>query len=163
MSKEAAGSEATGKAPAHAAAPQAEEEPSHGARVRNAIAWAVVLALLAAAIAFVVLRLLYPPRIVETGSMRPEYPVGTIVFIDEHAYDAADPQVGDVAVYDAGDREVMHRIVRVNDDGTYVFKGDNSASEDFSPVARGQIVGREAFHLSWIAPLVRQVRGLSEL
>ena len=72
--------------------------------------------------------------------MRPEYEIGSIVLVDDTAYDSADPKVGDVAVYQTGNRQVLHRIVDIDENGDYIFEGFN-----------------------WIAPLVRKIRHLSDI
>lgn len=125
--------------------------------------WIVTIIICAICAMLVFVRFRYDARYVETGSMRPEYDIGAIVLVDDKAYDDADPKVGDVAVYQSGNRQVMHRIVDIDENGDYIFEGDNNQSTDFAPVERQQIVGKAVTHFNFVAPLVRKIRHLSNI
>ena len=73
------------------------------------------------------------PVVVVSGSMEPEIPVGSLVFIDQRDQ-SVDP--GDVIAYRIGDTMIVHRVVDQNNDGTYITKGDST---------KQQIVGKEIF------------------
>ena len=48
--------------------------------------------------------------------------------------------IGNVYIYEAeSGLKIIHRIIDQNDDGTYVFKGDNNPVADYAPVNRDQI------------------------
>lgn len=136
------------------------EKKRSGGDIAGWIATIIVCAICAM---LVFVRFRYDARYVETGSMRPEYEIGSIVLVDDTAYDSADPKVGDVAVYQTGNRQVLHRIVDIDENGDYIFEGDNNQSADFAPVERQQIVGKAVTHFNWIAPLVRRIRHLSNI
>ena len=56
-------------------------------------------------------------------------------------------KVGDVVVYFAeGQRApIIHRIIKINDDGTYTIKGDNNPTPDRGTVKKAQIKGKVIF------------------
>lgn len=136
-----------------------ESRTNHGEGAK----WTVTILVCALCAALVFVRFRYDARYVETGSMRPEYQIGAIVLVDDKAYDSAEPEVGDVAVYQSGSRQVMHRIVDIDENGDYIFEGDNNQSADFAPVERQQIVGKAVTRFNFIAPLVRKIRHLSDI
>lgn len=82
------------------------------------------------------------PVVVVSGSMEPEIPVGSLVFIDQRDQ-SVDP--GDVIAYQIGDTTIVHRVVDQNDDGTYITKGDSNDTADPASVTKQQIVGKEIF------------------
>lgn len=85
------------------------------------------------------------PVVVVSGSMEPEIPVGSLVFIDQHDQ-SVDP--GDVLAYRIGDTMdtiIVHRVVDQNNDGTYITKGDSNDTADPASVTKQQIVGKEIF------------------
>lgn len=83
--------------------------------------------------------------VVISGSMEPEIPVGSLVFIDQRDQ-SVDP--GDVIAYRIGDTMdtiIVHRVVDQNNDGTYITKGDSNDTDDPASVTKQQIVGKEIF------------------
>lgn len=80
--------------------------------------------------------------VVISGSMEPEIPVGSLVFIDQRDQ-SVDP--GDVIAYRIGDTMIVHRVVDQNNDGTYITKGDSNDTADPASVTKQQIVGKEIF------------------
>lgn len=83
--------------------------------------------------------------VVVSGSMEPEIPVGSLVFIDQRDQ-SVDP--GDVIAYRIGDTMdtiIVHRVVDQNNDGTYITKGDCNDTADPASVTKQQIVGKEIF------------------
>lgn len=88
------------------------------------------------------------PVVVVSGSMEPEIPVGSLVFIDQRDQ-SVDP--GDVIAYRIGDTTdtmIVHRVVDQNNDGTYITKGDSNDTADPASVTKQQIVGKEIFCVS---------------
>ena len=101
----------------------------------------------------------FKPKYIETGSMKPTLQVGAISIIDPHTM----PAVGDIGMYQiGGGGYVIHRVSRIDDEGKYIFKGDNNSSEDFQAIPESSIVGREVFHINVVAPLVRLIRHLED-
>lgn len=123
----------------------------------------IVVMLLITLLVFLFVR--YEPRYVVSGSMEPQIHVGALTFVDAQAYaKGEDPEVGDVILYrSASGREVMHRVVRVEDEDneTKIYcQGDNNASEDFSPVLKMQIIGKTKYVINFVAPVVRRIAHL---
>ena len=101
---------------------------------------------------------------VQTGSMTPEYPKGSVIIIKET--DPAKLNPGDVITFYTTDPSlirnnvniVTHRILEsVNDgDGTYSFttKGDANTEEDFCPAESEKIIGKVIVRSSLMEKLV---------
>ena len=124
--------------------------------LKNAIGNLAFLAALATML-FIAFR--FDLRYVETGSMLPDIKIGAVCLVDPDAYENTAPQVGDVAIYSTPTRDVIHRIVRVSDEG-YIFKGDNNNSEDYSPVPAEAIGGKVVGVINIVAPLMRTIKHL---
>lgn len=102
------------------------------------------------------------PYNIETGSMRPHYPPGTLVVIKPAAADEL--RVGQVATYQisSGQPEVAtHRIVSIGTslkgERSFTFKGDANPSPDPEPVRPVQIRGSLMYavpYLGWVNNLV---------
>lgn len=81
--------------------------------------------------------------VVSTASMDGEEPdsiaPGTLVFtVKNKSYEE-----GDIITFKgAGVSSVTHRIIEVNDDGTYVTKGDANNAPDSDPVSHNDVAGR---------------------
>jgi len=110
---------------------------------------------LAAAVCFMLLNFQF--RYVLTGSMKPEMEIGALAVIDP----VAEPEIGDIAMYEIHGNEVIHRIID-EQGGQYIFKGDNNQIADFSPVEKEQIQGKVIFYTNLPAPLIRKARNLDE-
>lgn len=74
---------------------------------------------------------------VVSGSMEPNLHVGDLMLIS-----IADYKVGDIAIYLSNSKTIIHRIIAVQSDGTYIFKGDHNPGPDSAPVPRDRILGR---------------------
>ena len=109
----------------------------------------IILALLAA-VMIVPHFLGYKSMAVLTGSMEPNYPVGSLVYVKET--DPEDIQVNDVITYQlSGDTVVTHRVVAVDRDlQQFTTKGDANEAEDGAPVPYTNVVGRAEFNLPYV-------------
>ena len=108
-----------------------------------------VLAMLASAL-LIPKAMGYEEMAVLTGSMEPEYPVGSLIYVKQ-----IDPnllQVDDVITYRMGeDTVVTHRIVEMNlKEGTVITKGDANEKEDGKPVEFNQIIGKAEFKIPYL-------------
>src|SRR6185436_8586114 len=78
-------------------------------------------------------------KIVKSGSMEPAIPTGSIVVVKpEHLY-----RKGDVITFGKDtktDVPTTHRIIALNDDGTYTVKGDANEEADPNPVPRSTVI-----------------------
>ncbi len=136
-----------------------EESETGNKSGKSLFAWCgdLLFVLLIAAMIYIPFR--YNVRYIESGSMEPGIHVGAIVLIDPTAYKDADPQVGDIAMYQTSTREVIHRIIDESDDG-YIFKGDNNDSEDYAPIPAENIRGELKVTINVVAPIVKAVKHL---
>ncbi len=124
----------------------------------------ILLVLLAVAGAMVVPHFFgYKPMAVLTGSMEPNYPVGSMIYVKEA--DPATLDVGDVITYKlTGDTVVTHRIVEVHTEQQEVItKGDANESNDGSPVPYSKIVGEakgKIPYLGYISLNIKTPKGI---
>lgn len=96
---------------------------------------------------------------VKTGSMIPEYEIGTVVVAKK--VDPTELKVGDVISFYSLDQDISgevntHRIVKIEyhgDDNQPVFttKGDNNKENDKQKVWPAQIVGRVFYNLGTVS------------
>lgn len=93
---------------------------------------------------------------VSTGSMEPTVSPGDVVAFAE--YDGRSLQPGTIIQFDDPVRPgetVTHRVVGINDDGTYTTRGDANAAPDSTPVPPDAILG--------VATLVAPRAGLPQI
>lgn len=73
---------------------------------------------------------------VASGSMVPTIKVGDYILVkktDEY-------KKGDIITYTTKENNITHRIIKINDDGTIVTKGDANNTED-KAIKKSQVVG----------------------
>ena len=88
--------------------------------------------------------------VVLSGSMQPTITVGGIVYTQMQA----SYQKGDIVAFKSGDVNVTHRIVDVENDGSFVTRGDANNASDSKTVAVNDILGKELVFLSYIGRLI---------
>ena len=96
---------------------------------------------------------------VKTGSMLPEYEIGTIVITK--TVDANELQVGDVISFYSMDKDIAgevntHRIEKIEHGGDdnapyFTTKGDNNSQVDKQKVWPSQIVGKVVYNLGTVS------------
>lgn len=92
---------------------------------------------------------------VVSGSMEPEIPIGSAIYVEPEEPEAI--KEGDVIAFQSGESVVAHRVVQNRTvEGTFKTKGDANAGEDMNDVAYGALVGRVAAHY----PLLGQMLAL---
>ena len=79
------------------------------------------------------------PVVVLSGSMRPTYEVGSIIYY-KHV-DKAEIQANDIITYDMGGTLVTHRVKRI-ENGNYITQGDANNTEDGKPVEYESVQGK---------------------
>lgn len=79
------------------------------------------------------------PVVVLSGSMRPTFEVGTIIYYK--AVPQEEIQEGDIITYQMGNELVTHRVKRI-ENGDYITQGDANNVEDGKPVPYSSIQGR---------------------
>ena len=107
----------------------------------------------------------YEVLVVQSGSMEPNYHVGSLVYVKP--VDAAELEAGDVITFELGGGvRGTHRIIEVLDDnGSLSFrtKGDNNDEADANPVSPEAIVGEVQFtipHLGFLITFIQQPPGI---
>lgn len=89
--------------------------------------------------------------VVHGRSMEPTYRPGELVLIDTDV----SPDIGDIIVFHIPDGElgagglVVHRVIGLRADGTYITQGDNTQNADEFRIARSDIVGSPRFSLPY--------------
>lgn len=90
---------------------------------------------------------------VETGSMSPEIPVGSVIYVEQVAPE--DVKEGDVITFSLEEASITHRVVENNFvQGEFVTKGDANEKEDMKAVPYSALTGRVAFHFPFLGKLL---------
>lgn len=87
---------------------------------------------------------------VETGSMQPELPVNTLVFVQR--VEPSEIKKGDVITFVMNEQGTLatHRVQRVDDvSHTFITRGDANNTDD-PPVIWENVVGKVQFHIPGI-------------
>jgi signal peptidase len=97
----------------------------------------------AAAIILILFLMGTRPAVVLSGSMEPTVMTGAVAFVDVNDRNVEEGDIVQYRLSDGNGSEVkiLHRIVAVNPDGTYITKGDNNDVEDMNPIDQSQICG----------------------
>ena len=111
-------------------------------------------------IVLVIAAVLYIPRLmglktykVLSGSMEPEYHVGSVVYVEKSSID--DIEVGDVITFYINDNTVVtHRVVD-NDTESFHTKGDANETEDGGSVAYDKVVGKVVLNVPYLGYILR--------
>lgn len=123
-----------------AAAPTTERWSALGGVLLSAM-YLWVVAWLALAVLLPAIGLGWQPVVITSGSMSPLIRPGDVVL----TVDDAAPEVGEVVTFvdpSRPDRLVTHRIVAVEEDGSYRTRGDANAVPDSTPVPSDNVLGR---------------------
>lgn len=90
----------------------------------------------------------YYPYIILSDSMSPEISAGSVAVIDRRDREVT---TGEVVAYQAApDVTVIHRVVDISEDGSFILKGDANDIPDAQAVSKKQIVGTYCFHIPGI-------------
>ena len=100
----------------------------------------------------------YKPYNIQTGSMTPKYPVGSMIYVKSIPFDQL--QVGDVITYHTGDGSgdgwvVTHRVTQIDSGNQMlVTKGDANNTEDGS-IMYASVIGKATdFCIPFLGQLV---------
>lgn len=111
--------------------------------VVRALSWLVLLVIALTLLLVAPLVAGYHPVVVLSGSMEPNYPVGSVTYYKSATFDAI--SVGDAVTFRIGEGGELatHRVTR-KDDATQSFttKGDHNETEDANPVSYSQVAGK---------------------
>ena len=82
----------------------------------------------------------YKPFFIMSPSMEPVIMTHQLVLAK--TIDASKVQIGDIVAYDKDNssKTVIHRIIDINEDGTFIFKGDNNEERDKDDIRPEQIL-----------------------
>ena len=88
---------------------------------------------------------------IETGSMTPRLNIGDAVIISKN-FDVDKLKEGDIVAYKNKDNDlIVHRIIKVNNDQTFITKGDYNNVADRDYVNKEQIKGKVILKIPYIA------------
>ena len=90
---------------------------------------------------------------VVSGSMEPEIPVGSVVYVEQISPEKV--EAGDVIAFWRDGTVVTHRVVENRFVvGEYITKGDANEAEDINPTRYDDLVGRVKLHIPVIGALM---------
>lgn len=117
----------------------------------------IIAGILLLALALMLPRLFgYDIRAVETGSMEPTIPTGSICYVNTKI-DPAQLRKGDIIAFTLPQgMNVTHRVISINADGSFVTKGDANENADAGYIAQEQVLGKTQFHIPHIGALLNR-------
>ena len=120
----------------------------------NVIGTLILLAVIAASLAITVPRFMgYGIYNIVSGSMEPEIPVGSVIYVEE--VKPEDIKEKEIIAFQSGESIIAHRVMENKMvEGEFITKGDANAEEDMQPVAYGQLVGRVARHYPMVGVMM---------
>lgn len=120
----------------------------------NILGTLILVAVIAAGLATTVPRAMgYEVYHIVSGSMEPEIPVGSVIYVDSTVPEEMAEQ--DIIAFWREDAVVAHRVVenRVID-GELITKGDANQQEDIFPVAYGDVIGKVRAHFPYLGAML---------
>lgn len=93
--------------------------------------------------------------VVMSSSMEPGIKTGSLIITDTMK---KEPAPGRIITFYTGDNRVTHRVVRIEEDGTVITKGDGNPCEDPSPVKPDQIEGTVLFSVPAAGSIILMAR-----
>jgi signal peptidase I len=116
----------------------------------NILGTVIILAVIAVCLPMAVPQLMgYQVYNVISGSMEPEIPVGSAVFVEP--VEAVDIQTGDIIAFQSGDSVITHRVVENHIvEGEFVTKGDANAEADMSNTPYTALIGKVRWHVAML-------------
>jgi len=144
---------------------QPRQRPARREREGSLGGWVVTTVIAIAIIWFAAGLFPIRPSTIISGSMRPTYEVGDVVFVAKVSPNIIQP--GDILHYrEAPGITAMHRVVEIQElDGRKVFitQGDANTEPDPNPVLPGNVIGRALFSIprvGWASIAIREfIRG----
>lgn len=93
-----------------------------------------------------------------SGSMEPEIPVGSAVYVK-----AVQPETvteGEILAFRRGDSVITHRAMENRDaQREFITKGDANSGEDMAPVPYEDLIGRVGFHIPALGSVMALLAG----
>lgn len=95
----------------------------------------------------------YEPYNVLSGSMEPEIPVGSIIFVKPA--EPTEVLSGDIIAFQSGDSVICHRVTRNQQvEGQFTTKGDANAEADMNTVPYAALIGVVQRHYPMLGALL---------
>ena len=112
----------------------------------SALGTLILVGVIAAFLPLTVPRLMgYGIYEVVSGSMEPEIPVGSVVYVK--AARPEEVEAGDVIAFNKGGSVITHRVEENRYvEGEFITKGDANAENDMNPVGYQELIGRVCLH-----------------
>lgn len=89
--------------------------------------------------------------VVVSGSMEPTINIDDLVVVHKQkSYGERD-----IISFESGSSVVTHRIIRENDDGTFVTQGDFNNTEDSKPVSQEKIIGKVVLVIPGVGKMIK--------
>lgn len=119
----------------------------------------ILLAAIAACLPLTVPKLMgYEIYNVISGSMEPEIPVGSVIYVAAAAPEEISGD--DIIAFWSGDSVVTHRVMENRlVEGEFVTKGDANEAEDMNTVPYENLIGRVTYHIPMLGDLMVIVTG----
>ena len=133
-------------------------------KIWNVVTWSLVTVVVIFAVLLVGVRLFgIQVFSVVSGSMEPNIPVGSLIYVQK--VDPAEVQPGDVITYVlSNNMPSTHRVVRVDAENQHFYtKGDANEAEDGAPVHFNNLIGKPVFtipKLGYVAHYIQHPPGM---
>ncbi|MCH5191516.1 MAG: signal peptidase I [Oscillospiraceae bacterium] len=120
----------------------------------NLLGTLILLAIIASCLLIVVPQFKdYHVYHVVSGSMTPEIPIGSIVYVQSTAPE--DIQTDDIIAFRSGDSVITHRVVTNHlVEGEFTTKGDANEVEDANRVDYDELIGKVVRHYPYLGELL---------
>lgn len=120
----------------------------------NIIGTFILIAVIGISIPLTLPRILgYEVYYIETGSMEPNLPVGSVVYVEQ--IDPREAETDDIVVFHFDGTVVAHRVVQNQYfSEELITKGDANETQDINPVPYRQFIGRVKYHIPFIGPIM---------
>ncbi len=114
----------------------------------------ILLSVIASCLPVTVPRLMgYEIYNVVSGSMEPEIPIGSILYVEK--IPPEEIREDDVIAFWSNDSVIAHRVVKNKIvEGTFTTKGDANAEEDMNDVEYGALIGRVSSHYPMLGQMM---------
>ena len=120
----------------------------------NIIGTLILIAVIGISIPLALPRILgYEVYYIESGSMEPTLPVGSVVYVEY--VNPREVETDDIIAFQYDGAVVTHRVVQNRYFSKAILtKGDANETQDINPVPYRQLIGRVKYHIPYIGPIM---------
>ena len=120
----------------------------------NIIGTLILIAVIGISIPLALPRILgYEVYYIESGSMEPTLPVGSVVYVEY--VNPREVETDDIIAFQYDGAVVTHRVVQNQYFSEEIItKGDANETQDINPVPYRQLIGRVKYHIPYIGPIM---------